>query len=236
MNPSKLLIMLLMFSYCLMSAQSIQLTPHDNPVNASITGPSTDISTEITVQNLSNEAKDIMVSRQVVNGLPGTQNYFCWTACYTPQVSVSSAPITFEANQTDESTLSVHYLPNEVLGSVTIKYCAYDNNNMADSACVDVTFNALTVSLEEKLQSNAFSNFHPNPTASITKLDYSLSSGQSAKVVVSDMLGNIVQHKLIEGYEGTFVFDVSSTPNGLYFANIYVNNEIKAVKQLVVNK
>lgn len=236
MNPSKLLIVLLMFSYCLTSAQSIQLTPHDNPVNASITGPFTDISTEITVQNTSNESKDIMISRQLVEGLPGTQNYFCWTACYTPEVSVSTAPITFEAGQTDDNTLSVHYLPNEVLGSVTIKYCAYDNDNMADSACVNVTFNALTVSLTDEKQIDSFSNFHPNPSASFTKLDYRIASSESAKVVVTDMLGNIIQHKLINGKEGTLVFDVSNTPKGLYFANIYVNNEVSEVKRLIVNR
>ena len=76
MNISKAIIALLMLSCHLVFAQSIQLTPHDNPVNASITGPFTDISTEITVQNSSNESKDIMVSRQVVDGLPGTENYF----------------------------------------------------------------------------------------------------------------------------------------------------------------
>ena len=236
MNISKAIIAILMLSCHLVLAQSIQLTPHTNPVNASITGPFTDISTEITVQNISDQSKDIMVSREVVDGLPGTENYFCWTACYPPQVDVSTAPITFEANQTNESTLSVHYKPNEVLGSVTIKYCAYDNNNMADSACVNVTFNALTVSLEESLSANGFSDFHPNPIASTTSLDYQLRSGQVARVVLTDMLGNTIIHQLIDKAEGTLIFDLNNTPNGLYFANIYVNNDIKAIKRLVVNR
>ena len=106
---------------------------------------------------------------------------------------------------------------------------------MADSACVNVTFNALTVSLEESLLANGFSDFHPNPTTSTTKLDYQLQSGQVAKVVLTDMLGNAIQHQFIDKPKGTLVLDVSNTPNGLYFANIYVNNDIKTIKRLVVN-
>jgi hypothetical protein len=236
MKKGLFFILALVFASLQLLAQNIVLTPHNNPVNGSIIDANTDLNTEISVENTSNESIDIMVSRQLVNGLPGTQNYFCWTACYTPSVSVSTAPITFAPSEIDENRFAVHYVPNEVIGSVTIKYCAYDNDNPADSSCVNVTFNALTVSTDEYLISDSFSDFYPNPAFSTAFLDYNLNSGDVAQVVVSDILGNVVLQQIIENQNGKLNFDLRDTKPGLYFANIFLNDDLKLIKRLVVSE
>ena len=216
-------------------AQSIVLTPNENPVDGEIVDADTELITEIAVQNTSENTIDIMVSREVVSGLQGTQNLFCWTACYGPSTSVSTSPITFAPGELDENRFAVHYLPNENLGSVTIKYCAYVENNPLDSACVNVTFNATTISVDD-FTANGFSEFYPNPTSKSANIQYSLSSDLAAEIILTDMLGNKVVSKEIIERNGILDFDLSSVNPGLYFANIFIGNELNSVKRLVVTK
>jgi hypothetical protein len=50
------------------------------------------------------------------------------------------------------------------------------------------------------------------------------------------MLGTVVENKIIQNNEGIVRLDVSNTPNGLYFANIYVDGKLDAIKRLLVRK
>ena len=219
-------------------AQSITVEPHDNNVNESnSTSILGDLGTEITIQNVSNETIDIKVSRQLISATQGTSNYFCWTACYPANVSVSPEPKSFSPQQVDVSSFQVHFDNQGVdPANASIKYCAFDADNPADSACAIVNFSVGTSSIESKT-SSTFSNFHPNPTTSLTSIDYAFSSNYTlAKIVVTDMLGNVVKIKHLKNQEGKLRFDVSNTPNGLYFANIYVDGQLIEIKRLVINR
>ena len=50
------------------------------------------------------------------------------------------------------------------------------------------------------------------------------------------MLGNVVINKDVINQCGTLKFNVSDTNTGLYFANIFVNGDLKTIKRLVVSK
>jgi hypothetical protein len=218
-------------------AQSFVVTPHENPVDGEILNDYTELVTEITVENISENSLEVMASRQVINGLQGTTNYFCWTACYLPSTNVSTSPTSFDAGEINENLFSVHYSPNNTLGSVTIKYCVFDNNNPSDSACTNVTFNALTTSVDDEFFTNGFSEFYPNPTTNTARINFSLLSADlETKIVLTDMLGNTIVERQISEQNGTLNFDLSSVKSGLYFANIFVGNELKTIKRLVVTK
>lgn len=219
-------------------SQSIEVEAHETNVDSSnSTSFLGDLGTEITVKNISNTSINIKVSREVLFATPGTENYFCWLACYGASVDVSPHSKSFTAGLVDENSFEVHFDNKDIKpASARIKYCAFNANNEADSACTIVNYSVSGTSSIVSTTEESFSNFHPNPVASKTKLNYQLNSDQSAKVLVTDMLGNTIQSKVINNKEGTLIFDVSGTPNGLYFANIYVNNTLKDIKRLVVNK
>ena len=213
-------------------SQSIVLTPHQNPV----LGSSSDyeIYTEIEVQNITNNDLNLKASRQLVGSSPqGTSNYFCWDLCYPANVSFSSGTLNIPANTTNETSFSIHYLPNGTSATSIVKYCVFDENNVADSACVNISFSTESASVAN-IKSEFFSEFHPNPTTSLTHIDYDLKLGQEANVVISDMLGSIVFDEIILNKEGALSFDFSKHKSGLYFANIIVDGEIKTMKRIVI--
>jgi hypothetical protein len=122
--------------------------------------------------------------------------------------------------------------------AASIKYCAFDANNISDSACAIVNFSVGTVGISSNIdkKTSLFSDFHPNPATTYASLDYSILPSQTAEIVVTDMLGTVVEKKVIQNKQGIVRLNVSNTPNGLYFANIYVDGKLDAIKRLLVSK
>tara|TARA_Y200000002_G_scaffold381564_1_gene395935 strand:+ start:158 stop:871 length:714 start_codon:yes stop_codon:yes gene_type:complete len=196
-----------------------------------------DIGTKIAVSNLTNSTLEVKVSRQVISSTQGTINYFCWTACYGSQTSVSPQSKSLAPLEVDNNSFEVHFDNLEVeTANATIKYCAFVETNPSDSACTIVNYSVGTTSVLDNLSTTSFSEFHPNPTSSTAFLDYSLNYSDVAEIVVTDMLGNVIRKENISNQSGTLKFDVSDTKAGLYFANILVNGELKTIKRLVISK
>ena len=89
--------------------------------------------------------------------------------------------------------------------------------------------------IDEK-ELNLFTDLYPNPTSTFSYLNYSILPSKTAKIIVTDILGTVVKNKIIQNNEGIVRLDVSNTPNGLYFANIYVDGKLDAIKRLLVRK
>ena len=196
-----------------------------------------DIGTKITVSNLTNSTLEIKVSRQVISSTQGTINYFCWTACYGSQTSVSPQSKSLGPQQVDNNSFEVHFDNLEIEpANASIKYCAFVESNPSDSSCTIVNYSVGTISAIDDYSTISFSDLHPNPTSHTAFLDYSLNSSDIAEIVVTDMLGNVVINKNVINQCGTLKFDVSDTNTGLYFANIFVNGDLKTIKRLVVSK
>jgi hypothetical protein len=233
---------LLLFIFTFLSftsfSQSISVEAHKKNVDPSCcTTLIGDIGTEITVRNTSDATINILVSRQTLNQTLGTENYFCWNACYGSQTSVSPDGKIFSPQQVDENSFQVHYENNSTEpASAIVKYCAFNEANPSDSACTIVYYSVGPTSVEDNFSAASFSEFHPNPTSSTSFLDYNLNSSDVAEIVVTDMLGSIVKKEIIKNKSGTLKFDVSDTKVGLYFANILVNGEFKTMKRLVVSR
>ena len=227
------------FSSLTIYSQSISVEAHEHDVNPNCCMTLLDdIGTEITVSNLTNSSVDIKVSREVISSTPGTINYFCWTACYGSQTSVSPQSKSFAPQQIDSISFQVHF---DNLGlepaTASIKYCAFIESNPSDSACTIVNYSVNSLaSLEQNTFSSHFSDFHPNPSSTISFLEYKLNYYDVAEIIVTDILGNVIHNKNIFGRSGVLRIDFSDIKNGLYFANIILNGELHSIKRLVINK
>lgn len=213
--------------------QSLQVTPAEQHLNG--TDSWTEIATEIAVENIGAIMLDVKVSREEVSAVAGSENYFCWEACYLPTTSTSPTALSFAAGELNETSFSVHYKPEGNEGETVIRYCAFDANNPSDSACTLVYYNVGGVSVEENLASS-FSEFHPNPTSSSTVLEYQLKPNQQAELFVVDMLGNKVLQLPFAGQEGELVLETAELKAGLYFANILVDGSLEEIKRLIVTE
>lgn len=233
----KAILFFLVVSTVQVFSQSISVEPHENNVN---TGNSTslfgDLGTDITVKNISSNTIDIKVSREVISATSGTVNYFCWQSCYLPATDVSPHTLSFSPGQEEQAKFQVHFDNKGIApASAVIKYCAFNEDNESDSACAIVNYN-VNVGGFDNIESSSFSDFHPNPASSYASLNYTILPSQTAEVVVTDMLGTVVENKIIQNNEGVVRLDVSNTPNGLYFANIYVDGKLDAIKRLLVRR
>ena len=234
----KLLLFLFVLNTLSVFSQSISVEAHQTEVNPTCCMTLLDdIGTDITVRNLTNSTIDILVSRQIISATPGTINYFCWTACYGSETSISPQPKTFGPQHVDENSFQVHFDNLETdPASATIKYCAFVENNPSDSACTIVNYSVGTPSLLDNFSATYFSDFHPNPTSSMAYLDYNLNYSDVAEIVVTNIIGNVVLIENIDKQNGTLKFDLSDSKAGLYFVNIFINEELKTIKRLVVSK
>ena len=110
-------------------------------------------------------------------------------------------------------------------------------SNPSDSACTIVNYSVNSLaSLEQNTFSSYFSDFHPNPSSTISFLEYKLNYYDEAEIIVTDILGNVIHNKNIFGRSGVLRIDFSDIKNGLYFANIILNGELHSIKRLVINK
>ena len=83
-----LIIGLVLLSLNLMHAQSIVINS-PNPTIVVGSADALELETGIEIMNISLEQKEIKVRRTVLTPIENTTNFFCWTACYTPVVSLS---------------------------------------------------------------------------------------------------------------------------------------------------
>lgn len=215
------------------SAQTLHVEAHEN--NLSSSDLWTEMVTEIKVENISqSNTVEVKVSKEIIVAPVNTTNYFCWVNCFLAQTMVSPTQITFAPGDVDEINFSVHFNPQGVEGVAAIRYCAFDADNMTDSACTIVHFNAVSADiLEENILS--FSDFHPNPTSLTTEMNYNLLQGQQAEVLVFDVLGNLVKKHLVFGENGRLSLTVTDLKAGLYFANIMLNGQLYEIKRLIVS-
>ena len=233
-----LLSALFLFVTSVFAQSSIFVEPHDK--NLSSSDLWSEMVTEITVQNIStSDTIDIKVSKEIIqttNSPYDTTNYFCWYQCFSYQYISSPSFITFIPGQSDDVNFSVHFNPNGEVGSSAIKYCAFDANNPIDSACTIVYFEAITTSINDEYNAVNFSDFHPNPATTVTKMNFNMMPGQKAELEIIDVLGNIVKEQFFVDEMGTVSLSVSDLKAGVYFTNIKLEGQLHEIKRLVITE
>lgn len=80
------------------------------------------------------------------------------------------------------------------------------------------------------------SNAYPNPIANSATIDYSLGFGQSAKIVILNLLGNQVIEQELPYSENSIKIPTEQLSNGIYFYTLQLNGKNVATKKMVVRK
>ena len=215
------------------SSQTLHVEAHEN--NLSSTDLWTEMVTEIKVENISqSNTIEVKVSKEILSAPVGSSNFFCWVNCFLAGTMVSPTQITFAPGDIDDINFSVHYNPQGLVGLAAIKYCAFDADNTADSACTIVHFNTFSTDIFEDQKIFSFSDFHPNPSSLSTEMKYNLLPGQEAEMLVIDMMGNLVKKHQLSAENGRLVFTINDLKAGMYFANIMIDGQLHEIKRLIV--
>lgn len=76
----------------------------------------------------------------------------------------------------------------------------------------------------------------PNPARGFTNISYSLpSDARSARIVVKNLLGNVVSNENISTDSQSLRLDTGNFSNGIYIYSLMINNQSVMSKRLVVS-
>jgi len=93
------------------------------------------------ISNISEEDLNVRVRRTEISLIQGTVNVFCWAGlCYPPFVDESPNSVIIPSGTIHSDDFSAHYNPNSMIGTSTIMYTFFDDNNPSDSVCFIAEF------------------------------------------------------------------------------------------------
>lgn len=240
MNRFLLLLTYVCFSELIFAQSSLKILDFDGNDVSSTTvevwgDTGTIIASKFKVVNMGSSALDVKVKRIEDNLIVGTQNYFCWTVCYSPTTDESPTGLMINAGDTNSSFYG-DYLPNSNFGVSTITYVFFDSNNSNDSAYVIVNYNSSAVGVANLNQVNIFTGeLMPNPARNTTFLKYKLESSHlPAKINIIDNQGRIVREINLLQAEGTTALPLNDLSTGRYSVLLQSKNKTVAVINLLV--
>lgn len=214
-----LLVGLVVFSLNLVHAQSIVVNS-PNPTIVVGSADADELATGIEIMNISLEQKEIKVRRTMLITIDGTSNYFCWTACYIPSVSLSPSGLTLNGDSSINNTFTSHLKPNGQTGVSEIMYTFFDANNPQDSANVVVRYEIAPVGISKISTITSLKAF-PNPADGKVTLSFTRSSlNGKGNIELYNMLGSKVYSQQVEDMDGTITISTENLNAGLYFYSL----------------
>ena len=145
-------------------------------------------------------------------------------------VTNTSAVVWTDIDNATETTYSAVSTTN---GNVwfRVKLTSSPCGALAYSAPVNVWFKACTTTSKSKISSIKFSaTAYPNPFADNFKLDVKTSSEEALQIKVYDMLGKLVENRILQTKE-VEAFEVGSNyPSGVYNVIVYQGGVVKTLR------
>jgi len=210
---------LVILSLNLLHAQSI-IVNSPNPTIVVGSADADELSTGIEIANISLEQKEIKVRRTMLTTIDSTSNYFCWTACYIPSVSLSPSGLILNGDSSINNTFTSHFKPNGHSGISEIQYTFFDANNPLDSANVVVRYEIAPVGIS-KISTNTSLKAFPNPADDKVTLSFARSSlNGKGSIELYNMLGSKVYSQQVEDMDGTITISTENLKAGLYFYSL----------------
>jgi hypothetical protein len=236
----------IIFSFALFAQSSFQIHDHSgNNISGSTIhvweDSSTVIEASFEVMNMNSTQPFLMAKckrRLNSSTIPGSANYFCWVACYSPVTNVSPSADTLYYNQA-YNKFHGYMNPYNASGDVSVTYTVYDNTNNNDSTWVTIVYHAGAVGIANLAPTgeNKLTAAYPNPVASVANLSYTLKSNvQVAKISIYDMLGNLVKEIQLEEKQGTVKMHVDEMQPGIYFYSLVADSKVISTKKMIVSR
>ena len=214
-----LLTCLVVISLNLVHAQSI-IVNSPSPTIVVGSADADELETGIEIMNISLEQKDIKVRRTMLITIDSTSNYFCWTACYIPSVSLSPNALTINGDSTINNTFTSHFKPSGHYGISEIQYTFFDANNPQDSANVVVRYEIAPLGISKISNVTSLKAF-PNPADDKVTLSFTRSSmNGKGTIELYNMLGAKVYAQQVEDMDGTISISTENLKAGLYFYSL----------------
>jgi hypothetical protein len=187
------------------------------------------------IKNTSTTPKTIRMIRQEVSVLPLTENYFCWTACYSPTTDTSEVIDNLVmAPDAVFTGVFLDYKPSGQLGESLIRYIFQNVADLNDTASILVRYNASATSIKEISSTAKLNALFPNPANNNVTVNYAVNQG-SASLEIKNLLGQVQRVTPIVAGSKSANLPIADLPSGIYFVSLKSNGNIIDTKRLVVN-
>jgi len=107
--------------------------------------------------------------------------------------------------------------------------------------CGNVTWDTVTVSVDTgvgiiaNMLSKKF-KLYPNPNTGHMTFDYYLNNNESGVLTILDVSGRKISEYVLTSKQNSIFINESSIKNGIYYYNIFVNNELVKTDRIVIIK
>ena len=199
---------------------------------------------EMQIRNLTNETIPVVVSKEEIKLIDGTENSFCWGInCYGAD-TYESRPYNLAGNAVSSSNeLSFHHYldltysgdpANFAVGTSVVRYSAYSSDDPDNKICLVVWFAYGAESINENQV--VLGHAYPNPASSMVRFNYELPSVANASVSVYNLLGQEVLKQDLTSLQGQAVLSVADLTEGIYFCNLKVDGRTVKTEKFIVRK
>lgn len=201
-----------------------------------------EIAMEISLRNLTSETIPVVVEKEHVQIVKGTENSFCWGSCFGPDVFISRPAKELEGNSLSmPGDLSFHYQidptyegdpENFISGTTCVKYYAYPQSNPEDRVCIVVWFAYNAHGVDEATWN--ISPAYPNPASSTVNFNINHTGIMQASVY--NLLGQEVKSQMVMGGQNCINIAVDDLQPGIYFCRFTVNGEVMKTEKFIVKR
>lgn len=199
---------------------------------------------DMQIRNLTNETIPVVVRKEEVQMVDGTENSFCWAGLCMPATTFESRPWPMEGGAVSMiGELSFHHQidptysgnpVNFLIGTSIVRYYAYSADDQDNTVCLEVWFAYGAEDVDENMVS--FGHAYPNPATSQVRFDYQLSGEGNASVSVYNLMGQEVMNQQLGAMQGQAVLSVADLTDGIYFCTMKVNGRAVKTEKFVVKK
>ena len=185
----------------------------------------------LTVKNISGDTLNVLCQKVIIDTTAGTDNFFCWGSnCYGSTTYISSSSNNLLPGEGDDIDFGGYYDAYCDPAPAVIEYCFYPESDVADRACITITYNGSATSINDYASLTDVGDFYPNPASEKVYFTF---NGNSATLKLIDILGNNVKEILLTQV-GVQELDLSDMNKGIYFGNLIVKGEVVSIKKLIV--
>lgn len=175
-----------------------------------------DIAYWMYVGNTSENNVDIVLTKTIIDTVPGSQVRFCWGSCVGAEVYVSD-PVELAPGASD--VFQAEYMMNSGSGNTVVRYTFTNANDTSDYTSIVLVYRT-TVGIAEAPVMNV--RTYPNPV--VNKV-YVAGASHNALVSLYDILGN----QIIADTRANSI-DMSNLSAGIYMIQIKEGNRISTKK------
>jgi hypothetical protein len=201
---------------------------HDTTIQIIDSPDAAEIKAYLFVTNLADEARHLLVRKEEIEIVEGTQNAFCFVdRCFPPSTFLSPFYMVLEPGQTTTAEeFYGDYYPDGLEGDSYIRYVFFAEDEPGDEFSVTIKYSVTGVGIHEKLAaSSSVSPAFPNPANEVFRLSLDLDHRvEQPLLVVRNLLGQIILTQAINTLNGTVSVPVDGLKEGFYLYTITIQN------------